>query len=63
MIIPERITNIVFSVHWLSSLRTLFYMTEKKTVFVYADVYQWFDKTNKNLDEKKYNATDFNSFQ
>ena len=59
MIIPERITNITFSVHWLSSLRTLFYMTEKNSI----NVYQWFDKTNKNLDEKKYSATGFNSFQ
>ena len=49
MIIPERITSIVFSVHLLSSLRNLFYMTEKRTIFVYTDVC-WLDKTNKNLE-------------
>ena len=32
MIILERSTSIVFSVHSLSSLKILFYMTEKKTI-------------------------------
>ena len=34
MIILERITSIVFSVHLLSSLKNLFNMAEKKTIFI-----------------------------
>ena len=37
-------------------------MTEKKAILIYPDV-SCLDKTNKNLDEKKYNATRLILFQ
>ena len=62
MISLERTTSTAFSVHSVSSLKKLNYNDWDKD-YTCLDWCLKTYKNNKNIDEKKFNAVDFVSFQ